>query len=206
MRFKNNMHLDLNFYKNTSISKMSGCNSNDIAFELSLLHTLSGADYSKQVERIAKHKEFYPLDNESSIFICGGQKSPDFKNLLNAAHKLIERGYVVYILPNPKGIRTADFILESKGIYNVYDLKTITGKSSVKNRLCESIGQTNKVILHMNSKYDAVLLSTEIRHYFHICPSALEVIVLKGNKIIYIKRNMAFEKNFTPHFRKQYEK
>ena len=185
---------------------MSDSNSKDIAFDLSLLHTLSGANYSRQVERIAKHKEFYPFEKENSIYVCGRQKTPDFKNLLHAARKLTERGYIVYILPNPKGIRTADFILESKGIYNVYDLKTIVGKSSVKNRLCESIGQTNKVILHMISKYDAVLLSTEIKYYFHNSPSALEVIVLKGKKILYIKRKMVFNKNFTPRFRREYEK
>ena len=188
------------------ICKMSDSNSKDIAFELSLLHTLSGADYSRQVEHIAKHKEFYTLEKEGSIFIYGGQMAPDYKNLLHAAHKLVMRGFAVYILPNPKGIRTPDLILERKGIYNVYDLKTITGKASVMNRLYESIGQTNKVILHMISKYDATLLSTEIKNYFQNSPSALEVIVLKGNKTIYIKRKMVFDKNFIPRFRREYEK
>ena len=36
---------------------------------------------------------------------------------------------------NPKGIRTADFIFERKGVYKMFDLKTITGRSSVDNRL-----------------------------------------------------------------------
>ena len=58
----------------------------------------------------------------------------------------------------------------------------------------------------MISKYDAVLLSTEIKYYFHNVPTALEVIVLKGSKTIYIKRKMVFDKNFTPYFRKVYEK
>ena len=44
-------------------------------------------------------------------------------------------------LPNPHGDRTPDFIIERRGIYRVYDLKTISGESSAINRLKESIGQ-----------------------------------------------------------------
>ena len=36
----------------------------DIALELKKLHVLSGAEYSRQVERIAKSKVFHPLENE----------------------------------------------------------------------------------------------------------------------------------------------
>ena len=36
--------------------------------------------------------------------------------LMAAARKAVEHGYRVYILPNPKGIRTADFIFERKGV------------------------------------------------------------------------------------------
>ena len=36
-----------------------------------------------------------------------------------------------------------------KGFTRMYDLKTISGKASVSNRLAESVGQTNRVILNM---------------------------------------------------------
>ena len=36
--------------------------------------------------------------------------------LMAAARKAVEHGHRVYILPNPKGIRTADFIFERKGV------------------------------------------------------------------------------------------
>ena len=62
-------------------------------------------------------------------------------------HSTKFHGYQVYILPNPKGLRTPDFMLERKGIYRVYDLKTIIGKNSAVNRLRESIGQANRVLL-----------------------------------------------------------
>ncbi len=177
-----------------------------ITQELALLHTLTGGDYSRQVESIALRSEFHPLSNEDKIFVCGGDTGSDYSNLLNAAHKAVYHGYRVYILPNPKGLRTPDFILERKGIYRVYDLKTIIGKNSAVNRLRESIGQSNRVLLNMRSEYKAKVLALDIQTYFHASPDALEVLVLKGRKHISVKRNMAMSRQFLATFRKLYER
>ena len=67
--------------------------------------------------------------------------------LLDAARKAVAHGNKVYILPKPKVIRTADFIFENKGVYKMYDLKTIHGKASVINHLLESVGQTIHVLV-----------------------------------------------------------
>ncbi|MBP3775551.1 MAG: hypothetical protein IJ069_12655 [Prevotella sp.] len=74
----------------------------DIAKELAKLHVLTGADFSRQVERIAKMNIFYPLADEKNIYITGGEQQNDFENLLNAARKAVDFGYQVFILPNPK--------------------------------------------------------------------------------------------------------
>ena len=100
------------------------------------------------------------------------------------------------ILPNPKGIRTADFIFVRKGVFRLFDLKTIVGKNSVGNRLKESIGQTDRVLLNLQCDYSVRNLTTEIRHYFEISTSAQEVLVFTGNKEISIKRNIASSKGF----------
>ena len=180
--------------------------SNDIAQELALLHSLDGGDYSRQVERIAQRNEFYPLASEDNIFVCGGDGDSDYGHLLNAARKAVFHGYRVYILPNPKGLRTPDFIFEKKGIYRVYDLKTIIGKNSAINRLRESIGQANRVLLNMRSEYKAKVLALDIQIYFQTSPEALEVLVFKGRKHISIKRNMAMSRQFMATFRKLYER
>ncbi len=117
-------------------------------------------------------------------------------NLLNAARKAVEHGYSVYILPNPKGFRTADYIFERKGVYKMFDLKTIVGRNSVGNRLKESIGQTNRVLLNLKCTYGVRNITDEIRHYFEISPSAVEVLIFTGNKEISIKRNIASSKGF----------
>jgi hypothetical protein len=41
---------------------------NDFTAELAKLHHLSGAEFSRQVERIALRKEFHPLDADPEIF------------------------------------------------------------------------------------------------------------------------------------------
>ncbi len=167
-----------------------------MADELQELHYLKGARFINQLKLIIYYGDFHPVEGETNIFSAINEQSDDFDNLLNAARKAVEHGYRVYILPNPKGIRTADFIFERKGVYKMFDLKTITGKNSVGNRLKESIGQTNRVLLNMVGNYSVRNLTTEIRRYYEISTDVLEVLIFTGNKEISIKRNIASSKGF----------
>jgi len=87
------------------------------------LHIAFGSGFVWTLKQITLHNEFKPLDGERDIFIVGGEKAEDYTNLLNAARKAVEYGYCVYLLPNPRGIRTADFIFVRKGVYKLFDLK-----------------------------------------------------------------------------------
>jgi hypothetical protein len=51
---------------------------NNITDELAKLHELTGAEFSRQVERIALRNEFRPLEGETDIYISGGETSDDF--------------------------------------------------------------------------------------------------------------------------------
>ena len=51
---------------------------NDFTAELAKLHQLSGAEFSRQVERIALRKEFHPLDADPEILSVGGEESDDY--------------------------------------------------------------------------------------------------------------------------------
>ena len=179
--------------------------SNDIAQELAKLHILTGAEFIKQLKRIAARGEFYPLQGESGIYISGGEHNEDFANLLQAARKAAGMGYHVYVLPNPKGIRTADFIFEQHGIYKMYDLKTIYGKASVGNRLLESVGQTSHVLLNIITHYNGGRLAAELRSYFQMNPQAFEVMIFKGKQVFTVKRKFALQKSFIINFRKRYK-
>ena len=177
-----------------------------MADELQELHNLKGAQFINQLKQIVYYGDFHPVEGETSIFSAISEQSEDFDNLINAARKAVEHGYRVYILPNPRSCRTADFIFEKKGILGLYDLKTVYGKGSVGTQLLDSIGQTNRVLLNMLTGYNARLLASDIRTYFESNRDAIEVLVFKGNKIIPIKRGLACNPSFNRIFRKQYEK
>ena len=97
-----------------------------MADELQELHYLKGARFINQLKLIIYYGEFHPVEGETNILSAISEQNDDFENLINAARKAVEHGYRVYILPNPKGIRTADFIFERKGVFKLFDLKTIT--------------------------------------------------------------------------------
>lgn len=160
------------------------------------LHSLQGAAFVTQLKYIASHRAFSPIGGEVGIYSVGGEQDADFENLLNAARKAVEHGYRVFILPNPKGIRTADFIFERKGVFKMFDLKTISGKNSVGNRLKDSIGQTNCVLLNLVCDYNVRNLTTEIKRYFEMSSDASEVLIFTGRKTISVKRNLATSKGF----------
>lgn len=180
--------------------------SRDIAEQLTDLHTLKGAGFISMLKEITQQRAFTPLEGESNIYLINGMQGDDYDNLLNAARKAVEHGYRVFILPNPKGIRTADYIFERKGVYKMFDLKTIQGKSSVMNRLLESVGQTNHVLLNMTTDYRTISLASCIKKYFEVNPNSMEILVFKGKKEILVKRNSTESKDFFKTFTKRYNK
>ena len=174
--------------------------------ELQALHYLKGARFINQLKLIVNSGEFYPVNGETDIFSAISEQSDDFDNLINAARKAVKHGYRVYILPNPKGIRTADFIFVRKGVMKLFDLKTIAGRNSVDNRLSESVGQTNRVLLHMTADYNPSTLARSIRRYFELNPYAREVLVYKGQKQISVTRKSLESNNFFRTFIRRYAK
>ena len=176
------------------------------ADELQELHYLKGVQFINQLKLIVNSGEFRPIAGETNIFNAIGEESSDYDNLINAARKAVDHGYRVYILPNPKGIRTADFIFERKGVYKMFDLKTIIGKNSVENRLSESVGQTNRVLLNMIADYNPGTLARSIKRYFELNPNAREVLVYKGKKQLSVMRNSLEDTNFFRTFIRRYTK
>ena len=179
---------------------------NDIASELAKLQELTGAEFSRQVESIAQMRLSHPIDNEVGIFGTGNYNDNDYLNQVRAARKLVTIGYKVFLLPNPHSGRTPDLIIERRGIYRVYDLKTITGESSAINRLKGSIGQCNQVILNMATNYDPRRLGRDIKQYFGLNPNAVEVMILKGTRQIMVKREFALSSDFVWEFMMRYNK
>ncbi len=168
----------------------------DIVALLEDLRVERGANFIRTLKEIADHPSFSLVKDETNIYSTGSESDDDYDNLLNAARKAVEHDYRVFILPNPKGFRTADFIFERKGVYKMFDLKTISGKNSVGNRLNDSIGQTNCVLLNMVCVYNVRNLTMEVKRYFESNVDAFEVLIFTGKKEISIKRNIATSRGF----------
>ncbi len=177
-----------------------------MADELQELHFLKGAQFIKQLKLIIYYGEFHLVEGEKDIFSAISETSDDFDNLINAARKAVEHGYRVYILPNPRSCRTADFIYEKKGILGLYDLKTVHGKGSVGTQLLDSIGQTNRVLLNILTDYNARLLASDIKTYFETNKDALEVLIFKGKRVLPVNRVQVQSPDFNRVFRRRYEK
>jgi hypothetical protein len=88
----------------------------------------------------------------------------------------------------------------------MYDLKTIQGHNSAFNRLVESIGQVNHMLLNITSDYDTRKLASDIRAYFEINIDAVEVLIFKGKKQIIVDRDLTLSPQYHRLFRKRYEK
>lgn len=178
----------------------------DIATELSLLQNLSGIQFVKHLEQITQYGGFNPVKGETAIFSVGGEPEDDIDDLMEAAHKAVDHGNKVYILPNPRNCRTADFIFEKKGTYKMYDLKTVHGKSSVGTQLLASVGQSNRILLNMTSDYNVRLLASDIKMYFEANKDAVEVLLYKGKKELSVNRYSVQSPLFYKRFRKKYER
>lgn len=176
----------------------------DITEELAKLKALRGSDFVGQLKIISSRHEFHALETDPKIFIAGGENDDDFPYLLNAARKAVDHGYTVYILPNPRDFRTADFIFERKGLFRLYDLKTVHGKNSVDSQLADSIGQTNRVLLNIETNFNPRLLGKAIKRYFEWNNEAVEVLIMKGNKLISVIREDTEGNSYIRNFMMKY--
>ena len=177
----------------------------DIRAELELLKSLEGAAFGIKLKEIAARKEFRALPGEPFIYTVGEIQDEDFPSLLMAARKAVEHGYRVFMLPNPSGLKTPDYILERRGVYKLFDLKNISGKNIVHTRLKESITQANRALLNM-PQYSTRKLVHDIRKYFVKYPDAIEVLIFKGKDEISVSRRFAISQRFYFEFKKMFER
>lgn len=177
----------------------------DITAELLLLKSLEGAAFGNKLKEIAARKEFHALSGEPFIYTIGEMHDNDFPSLLMAARKAVEHGYRVFILPNPHGIKTPDFIMERRGVYKLFDLKNISGRNIVLTRLNESVAQANRALLNM-PQYNTRKLVHDIRKYFERSPDAIEVLIFKGKSELSISRRFGLSQRFYFDFKKMFER
>lgn len=186
---------------NKVIDKVKGYSG--ITAQLEQMQNAEGKEFSDILHSIINRKEFKPIKKNPGIYSAIDDKDPDYKPILKATQKLIRFEDKIFIMPNPAGIRTPDIICVRKNSVRAYDIKTITGKSSVINRLIESIGQTNRVVLNMGVEYNSRKLYREIKEYFQKSADAQEVIILVGKRKMSVRRNMPIIGKFIMEYGKK---
>ena len=176
----------------------------DIGESLVRLYDLDNKHLLDEVKAITSSKIFKQV--EKNIFSAIGNEDNDYERLLAVARKASSKGYTSFILPNPRKGRTPDIILQRKGIFKVYDVKTIVGTNSVSNRLADSVGQKHRVLLHVTTEYDPRKMATEIKTFLEQNIDTIEITVLRGNKEITVNRATCHDKHFVQKFIMSYKR
>ena len=83
--------------------------------------------------------------------------SDEFPGNLGLARKLMANGYDVYMLGNPNGIRSADFIATKKNMVYYLEGKTMNGKGSQNELLDKAASQADKIVVDVIGTEDAAI-------------------------------------------------
>lgn len=143
--------------------------------------------------------------NGSRLFaMCEGEydlpSSDEFPGNLCLARKLMANGYDVYMLGNPNGVKSADFIATTKGRILYLEGKTMNGKGSLDELLDKAATQSEHILIDIIGTDDAAYVAKEIRRAFEKHRYLQEVFVLKGSRIILTTRrhlsSHTFERDF----------
>ena len=119
---------------------------------------------------------------------------------LSAAKKCARHGYDVYMLPNPNGGKTPDFILEKNGKYYAYELKTIYSVASIITRLESAILQSDRIMLDMVATTNSRYLAEKICYFLRTHSEIKDIMLFKGEKELHASPQMAGKKSFIEDF------
>ena len=165
--------------------------------KLDSLQNASSSEYGKILESIISSREFKPVEGHPNVF---AMPSDERTSLLPIADKAVKHGNAVYIMANPKGSKSMDFVFKKNGNIKGYEKKNASGKNSIGNRLEESSSQARRVLINMETNYNPRLLINEIKRHFEYDENCIEVLIYKGGKEISIDRQFFFKKNYVQAF------
>ncbi len=174
-----------------------------LADKLRALENASTSEYGRIIKSIISDKAFKAMEGHKGVY---AMPSSELEPLLKVADRATSFGNTVYIMPNPHGVRSMDYVFVRGNVVRTYDLKSIQGQNSVRNRLEESIGQSRRVLLNMETDYRPRQLIGDIKYYFETYDKAVEVLIYKGRKAISIEREYFGSKDYMNRFLREWAK
>ncbi len=124
---------------------------------------------------------------------------------LDMARKLTKKGYDVYMMPNPSESNSFDFIIKKQG--KIYDIegKAFNGKSTLDKSLDKGARQANRVLIDVIGNTNTNYISGNIKSAFEQNGLLSEIWLLKGSRLIKVRRSDYLQNEFIKKFRRIWE-
>ena len=124
----------------------------------------------------------------------------EIPNNLQIAQKFVANGYDVFLLSNPKGTKSADFIIRKRNCLYYVEGKTSTGGGALSTQLECGAKQSDRIVINFIGKRRGKSFLSEIKSAFEANENLQVVYIFKASQLIFIKRNDALSKTFLQDF------
>ena len=126
----------------------------------------------------------------------------EIPNNLQIAQKFVANGYDVFLLSNPKGTKSADFIIRKRNCLYYVEGKTSSGGSALSIRLSDGAKQSDRIALNFIGLPQTSKITDLIKNVFFQNPTLIELIIFKKGRIILITKKDCSAKNFEKAFKR----
>ena len=133
-------------------------------------------------------------------------KTGETPNNLQIAQKFVANGYDVFLLSNPRGTKSADFIIRKKNILFYVEGKTSSGGSALSVRLSEGAKQADRIVINLTNYSKLKRLAENIKATFIQNPSLRELLIFKGLILIQIDRYLITSKDYSKIIFKEFNR
>ena len=123
-------------------------------------------------------------------------KTGEIPNNLQIAQKFVDNGYDVFMLSNPKGTKSADFIIRKRNCLYYVEGKTSSGGSSLVHRFEKGAEQADRIVINLTGARRGKSFLSEIKSAFEANENLQVIYIFKASRLIFIKRNEALSKSF----------
>ncbi len=124
---------------------------------------------------------------------------------IQMAQKMAKNGYDCYLLSNPHGIKSADFIFAKDGKVFYAEGKLSTGKSSLDHNLAKGGRQSERILIDLTGTKDTNYISSQLEKAFEENENLKEVMILKRGRLMPIDFRMVQRSDFKRYFKKLWE-
>lgn len=127
------------------------------------------------------------------------------KNLA-LARKLIKHGHDVFLMPNPHGIASADYILCKNGKLIYAEGKRMDGENSLDHLLEKGTTQSSTIVVDIVGNQNTNYVYSNVKTAFERNGNLSELILFKGSRNIVVRRQNVMAKNFEAYFQRIWSK